>query len=627
MSAVYTAENLSKYLKESNQDIYGRRTWAEAFGGINLNAQKAIEGLSADYGQQFGQAYATAKSNESIIAGSNLGEGYKNAAIAENEAALEAAYDAYLQKYVSDIGTINETTGKQLSAVRDELIGQSDKTAAYINHQLGYLDALLNKYEAGEITSDVFNRFDYQEYFDVQTDDVGNIITDETGKPMLSPKSVDALRGEFFDERGQMTTKGWRFFQQVAGDQELRNIYSYETYLQEKDPDLYEWATSFNPYDATANAAGQNLNYASANKLLNVDEVYTEAERLIGADSGTIEKQFDSVYSILTKLETAYNDDDEDGVNEYTEKYNAEMSKLVKDFGLEDDFIKQLNDMGYNVNSVEEAMNRIAGDLAIEESAIAAKEDNSAGGGAFVGGLTGWGIGYLGAAIAMASNPVGWVVAAVAAGGALIGATVGYFAGGTESAAGTEEARDNAQAAAKNRYTELVDALVTMSKNKTLEADKAFYKDLENRPESVDTRYNSNIKRGVDGTTYEYNVDGKAATYLSSAVLNSTVEDDDGDNFEIEWRGKTYDLEVTDESEKTVLDSKTHEKLSRYVYESTGRALRSGDVFYYNNKLWVVTGEEGPGRIRQVQNQFWDSDYNDLMTILNPNWSKVSTWN
>ena len=47
----YTAGSIASYLEKMNKDYYGRRTWSQQFGGIDLAKQMAVEGLKTDFGK------------------------------------------------------------------------------------------------------------------------------------------------------------------------------------------------------------------------------------------------------------------------------------------------------------------------------------------------------------------------------------------------------------------------------------------------------------------------------------------------------------------------------------------------------------------------------------------------
>ena len=49
-----TGADAVRYLKEMNRDYYGRKTWEQAFGNIDLSEQQQIGSLGYDYSKAIG---------------------------------------------------------------------------------------------------------------------------------------------------------------------------------------------------------------------------------------------------------------------------------------------------------------------------------------------------------------------------------------------------------------------------------------------------------------------------------------------------------------------------------------------------------------------------------------------
>ena len=88
---IYDTATIRSQLAKANRDYYGRKTWEDLYGSIDYAKQKQIGQLEQDYSNAMAEAYASAYRSNQGIAASNLGEGYKVAAMEENDLALEEA--------------------------------------------------------------------------------------------------------------------------------------------------------------------------------------------------------------------------------------------------------------------------------------------------------------------------------------------------------------------------------------------------------------------------------------------------------------------------------------------------------------------------------------------------------
>ena len=99
MPYVLTEQQAKQQLKQLNRDYLGRQTWEKMYGQIDLGTRQAENALTYDYAKAVGEAYQSSIAAEQNIMSSNIGQGFKEQAMYNNEQALQDAYNSYLQNY------------------------------------------------------------------------------------------------------------------------------------------------------------------------------------------------------------------------------------------------------------------------------------------------------------------------------------------------------------------------------------------------------------------------------------------------------------------------------------------------------------------------------------------------
>lgn len=468
---VYDVNNIKQYLAEANRDYTGRKTWERLYGSIDLAKQQQLKQLDTDYSQAAAQAYAAAYRNNMDIATSDLGQGYKTAAIEDSDIALQEAYNAYRSNYLKGVAEVEASAEQATKGVTDALNKQAEYTTQYANAPYEYLQYLFDMYAEGSDEKNIFYNEDlWKRYTNEVKDEQGNLtgerelkswedivnsgayeeITDESGN---TQKQWTGL----YDDKGNLTIKGADFFDQMFNQlaYEGRGV-SFGQWLAENNQELYNWSQSYNPYDYTE--AGTNEgSFKTMVGLTSTDEKYTFMERF----GGLTKSEVDGMYSRFTNKLTELNDkiNESSGINskelikEFT-SLTAEIETLTDDLGITDDIESELGmsleDLGkYLANNASDAVNE--GDVWWQNlltigSAIS----------------IGTGIG------ATAGSGPGALV------GAIGGAIVGIIIAATESEQTTEQ---NAALAEQSRlaYDNLVTTLITYSQNKQRQAQIDYY--------------------------------------------------------------------------------------------------------------------------------------------------------
>lgn len=593
---LYTAENLASYLEQMNKDYFGRRTWSKVFGDVDLSRQKAMENLNLNYGEALGSAYTASLQNRNTIVGGNLISGQKSQLMALNEEALEEAYNSYIRNYGSDVGTINNNFADQLSMANTTLYDQAQKYSKYATSHVDYLYNLWDKYQAGEIDGSFFNNPRFANYMTNQYDANGNVLLGADGNPAQTIIGRGELENVLFDSAGNLTTSGRAFFEQMEYDQLLRN-YSFSNYLSENDPDLYNWARSNNPYDYAPNAIGESTIAGTFNRMTgreSYDEVFTGADALLGLSEGSVEKLFTPVSTSYESLMSAIESGDEEDIESAISSFSKNVSNIINTFDLEKDLLDGLREQGYDYNNVEEFIK----DVIIEHN-TGTKTTSQA-------------LKELGFTVSSADGLGGFIDSVVNETSNFFDSFLVDYSGSPVDLQGND--RDTNTDHVKNAYANLVSTLFNYVSNQRATNEQAFY-GKEMSTGGIIESYDPMTSKHESYYTYLLG-NGKDASFLSSAksmgrkIKDKKVDNfkEKGDNFEIEYEGQTFKLEVGDKT----LESSVTQMLADKVSVSMGRPLQTGDVFFYQNGFWIVTED---GSVRNVKRRFANKDYDRLLEL------------
>lgn len=359
--SIFTGDVIKSQLEDANRNYYGQRTWAKLFGDLDLSKQLGTENLIRDYGAIMGEAYKASKANQSAILGSNIGQGYKNAMLEENQLTLDKAYDSYMSQYLTEQAQLNQSIETQRQSINKELDTLAQRTADYGNAHFDYLQALWDKHEAGELNFNPFKLAQFQKFLTPQYDADGNPVLDAEDNPIMTFKHMSEIQNGLFDEAGNITQEGIDFFDMLEHEQAL-NPYSFADYLSEADKELYEWSRSENPYNFAPNAVGLSINDATFRQMVgqsSLDEKYNFLEKAYGLEDGEIKNLFadletksaELIESLDTKGKLFMRDTyrlDEREINELSSEYVKGLNKIASDLGMSDELTQIAKDANYD---------------------------------------------------------------------------------------------------------------------------------------------------------------------------------------------------------------------------------------------------------------------------------------
>lgn len=488
VGSIMTEKQAKQAILNDYRNISGSRTFGSMYAANELAGMRAEQQVEQQYGEQIGQAYKSAMAQRSNILSSNLGTGYKEAMLGDTDKYLTQAYNQYMSKLSESRQEIASNVAKANEGVTSIVDTIAKNKAAYGNALFDYYDAYLAERQ-NTLDEDSYKKFmrsalwDKYYIYDFGTDtqakadyDVaraaverGEMTEDELFEKFwqyrraktrdeLTAVAYDEVDGRkeyssLYDEEGNLTLAGVDFFDQLENFAATHKNegQSWSEYLQATNPELYDWATSYNPY----NVGPDDVTYAGSFRTMtgrtSTDYTYSFLERFGGLTEKQTKSAFSKMYSALdTGKDIKLNDMD---------KVLSEFEALSKDIGLTENDIDWAKAKEIIAEYVSEANNAEA---EVKSQGIKAGIEAAASGLMVVAG-----------AVLMATG-----VGAVAGGGLmLLGAlTSGIVASDIEAGEAVEQKYKANKTAAEDAYMQVLTAMVTKLQEKRRQAqiDQGF---------------------------------------------------------------------------------------------------------------------------------------------------------
>ena len=370
---IQTSDQAKKFL-QGMRNATGSRSFDSLYAANELAGMKAEQQVEQQYGEQIGQAYKSAMAQRSNILSSNLGTGYKDAMLGDTDQYLSKAYDQYMSKLSQSKQAIASSVGKANEAVTSELEKQAANVLEYNKAAPKYADYYMNWLKnnlSEEEYSEIVNSADWKNYMtadfgdDAETKARYDELTSLEEAGTLSPEQetelkqlrasyyrlkseqelttpeyveeVDPETGETYkhwtsivDDQGNLTEAGINYYDFLENYAATRKDAgpSWEQYLSETNPELLDWAKTYNPYLAGTKDPFWAGTMRTAHGTMSNDYKYTFLERMGGLSS----KQIDSVFGDINKLTNKSIDDI--NVND-VKGFISQYRKLAEQAGLE----------------------------------------------------------------------------------------------------------------------------------------------------------------------------------------------------------------------------------------------------------------------------------------------------
>lgn len=353
-------ENQAKNYIRNMRNFTGSRTFNAAYTANELAGARAEQQVEQQYGEQIGLAYKSAMSQRSNILSSGLGQGYKGALLGDSNEALQQAYDAYMAKMSESKSQIAEGVTTANEDVDEQVSELATKYAEYRNlHQNyaeQYFDWAKNNLTADEYYTNFVNSPDWQNYITYDFGDDTNkqetmnyvkelyangLINETTYNDMMKQfmdfarlkttdelsqvafvEETDPLTGNTYkhyssivDENGNITSAGTNYFDLLENYAATRLGVgpSWEDYLSEQNPELYEWAKTYNPYANTDDPSFAGA-FRNMYGTTSTDYQYTFIERFGGLSKDEVNTRFKDFDRVLNMNVNDINLDDVKGL-------------------------------------------------------------------------------------------------------------------------------------------------------------------------------------------------------------------------------------------------------------------------------------------------------------------------
>ena len=319
---ITTTSGYKKALEESERDVFGNYTWRQAASNIDYQTQLAEAQARQLYGEDVATAYQAATQQRQMIGASALGEGTKARLEQSLADTMSAAYDKYMSDYQSNLSTIATSEQKAYSELDKALEERATYMGEYEQEHYKYLQKLDEWYQkqitnaldenartqAEQAYADFTSSIDWSKFYNTSEQGATLKTWEQLTTPVLDPET--GLYVSLFDPSGNLTDAGRNFYDQMENYYASRMAKegetlppSFQEYLYSANPELYDWANTYNPYSYSPNLLGENLNAGAFKQLVGLestDEQYSFIERMTGMKKSEVEGVFNDLYSQLT---------------------------------------------------------------------------------------------------------------------------------------------------------------------------------------------------------------------------------------------------------------------------------------------------------------------------------------
>lgn len=476
---VYTEDQAKQQLLNQNRDYNNRLTWQTMLNNNSLQAQRAENQLVKQYTDASVDAYTSYLKSQNAIKNSQVVGQSKQQLLNENDQALLDIYNSYKQSLSSGLADVATAEAEGAENINQLLEDQAKMTADYTNAHYSYLQALYDKYLAGE--NDYFaegNQWNKYTTYDQLKDENGNPVYDENGNPVLDETSPRLMNWDeitnpangYYNADGTLTLKGVDFFDQLENQIANEDGYTWGQYLAETNPDLLDWANSYNPYNYTQNGTNAGT-MRTMYGMMSTDEEYSFAERFGGLNKEQIDAMYEDYTSAAEELADSIASSGKDNGKsqiEAIEGYVNNIDKMANDLGIKQDIESELG-MSFEELTVrlDEAINqaKTSGEMAADWFATVIPS-------ALTTAMTGAAVvGVAGSVVPVIGNAIG------AGAGAVAGAIAGAIGGIVQASMDTDNQRNlNKQLAEQSHqlYNNLLNTMITYSQNKRRQAEIDF---------------------------------------------------------------------------------------------------------------------------------------------------------
>lgn len=339
MAIPFTASQVKTNLYNENRDYYNRKTWENLLSQNRQSAVAAENQLVKDYTQASTAAYTSYLQNRANIENSALFGDSKQNMLSENRINLEEAYNTYRSNLAKGEQEVSEQYQENVSAIDQALETEAQNYLDYENLHYDYLKELFDK------SPQLYNDPRFAQY--ITRDKVLNEETREweidpdTGEYVYQDprlKTIDELYKEMYtlnNETGvykmnQAAVDYYDMVENLAAYESIEGARSWQSFLEETNPELAEWAASADQYNYTK-AGTKAGSFKTITGRESTDNAWSFAERMTGVKASEINKQFTDFKEAYEKASNSMKGDEGDLTS--TKENVTNVANLTKEIG------------------------------------------------------------------------------------------------------------------------------------------------------------------------------------------------------------------------------------------------------------------------------------------------------
>lgn len=292
---VFDKNDVKQQLKKYNRAYDGRRFWSSLYGSVGEEMYRDVNQVENTYSNAILNAYISNQNSNRSIANSSLSEGRKQELFDANETILQNAYASNQANRMAQLTALQYEGQQQIESYDQLLNTQAQRISDYAQAHFDYLQYLYDKaYESDEMESSIFMTDpQWSKYISVDH---------STGDYSLI--DMNTLKNSLFDSTGELNARGIDFFDQMENQMSSEGAVraeSFDQYLQENNPTLFEWRNQYNPYNYTESGT----NAGSFREMVgraSTDATYTFVERAGGMsreEAESIVNSYDNTFNEL----------------------------------------------------------------------------------------------------------------------------------------------------------------------------------------------------------------------------------------------------------------------------------------------------------------------------------------
>lgn len=447
--------SLRKHYLNNDQRKNQSKTWDNLYQGNKMQSMQSQLDVKSDYTELLRGVYNQGEASKGAINSMNIGDSAKKELLRLQNENIESSFVNYSSKLQKDLASIYKSEMETEDAITSQLDDRAERGASLVQANYDYLGELWNRAIAGD-SSDFVNDPLMSEYLEF-SDEFKEGFDVIDGK-FARLKTREELDKTFFSN-GKLNIQGADFFDRMM-NYNLEDNLSFRDYLSNTDPDLLDWAASYDVYnERNKDVQGSNIgSFKTAVGLTSDDYTYSFVERYGGWSEEKVQESFGKLKMSLDGINLQ---NSKDVRNVFNTAFD-ELESYAKQTGIDQYFTKDA--MGFTFEELKNELIEYGtrpGGWEQLGSALATSGSTAAAG-ALLGGLVFGSLGAgAGSVVPFAGTAAGGTVGAGA--GAVIGGILGLVGGIVLAGIQMSDTRKSNKQAAKQLQSNFNNVIMSMT--------------------------------------------------------------------------------------------------------------------------------------------------------------------